>query len=425
MSDKKMRDIDTLKFDPANARKHDERNIKAIMDSLRMHGQRKPVVLYSDMIVAGNGTVAAAKRLGWTEVWVNNDPFESLEAAKAYALQDNRSAELAAWDDVQLCDTLTELKEAGWDLEQIGFDDSDLKDLIEKPQGTDGLTDADEVPEVGQNEYGVKRGDIWQLGSHRLMCGDSTESDDIEKLFEGSRADFCFTSPPYSDQRDYNGSKDLSTKKIAQFLKAPCDLFAVNLGMQRKDREVYPYWDDYITAAKDFGHKFLSWNIWNKGEAGSIGNQTAMFSIIHEWVFVFGKYKELNKTIENKTAGYLCDHRSIRQKDGKTKKSKESKINTHSQLRTIFDCTPQKARDDINHPARFPVEFAEGYIEACSSNGNIVYEPFTGSGSTLIACEKTGRKCYGMELDENYCSVIIKRWEDFTGKKAEKISEAA
>ena len=127
-----FRAIDSLKFDPANARKHDERNIKAIMDSLKMHGQRKPVVLYSDMIVAGNGTVAAAKRLGWSEVWVNNDPFKNLKEAKAYALQDNRTAELAAWDDVVLGETLTELQEAGFDIEQIGFNDSELNSIINK-----------------------------------------------------------------------------------------------------------------------------------------------------------------------------------------------------------------------------------------------------------------------------------------------------
>lgn len=127
---KLLREIKTLKFDPANSRKHDERNIKAIMDSLKMHGQRKPVVLYSDMIVAGNGTVEAAKRLGWTEVWVNNDPFESLEAAKAYAVQDNRTAELAAWDDIQLGDTLKELEEAGFDIEQIGFNDAEMNAII-------------------------------------------------------------------------------------------------------------------------------------------------------------------------------------------------------------------------------------------------------------------------------------------------------
>ncbi len=128
---KTMRQIDALKFDPTNARKHDERNIKAIMDSLERHGQRKPIVCYSNMVVAGNGTLQAAKRLGWAEIWVNDDGFKSIEDAKAYAIQDNRSAELAAWDDVQLGDTLTELKEAGWDLEKIGFNDDELKKLLE------------------------------------------------------------------------------------------------------------------------------------------------------------------------------------------------------------------------------------------------------------------------------------------------------
>lgn len=139
-----FRAIDSLKFDPANARKHDERNIKAIMDSLKMHGQRKPIVLYSDMIVAGNGTVEAAKRLGWSEIWVNNDPFKNLKEAKAYALQDNRSAELAAWDDVVLGDTLTELKEQGFDLDQIGFNDAELNAILNK--------DDEKIKEIDESE---------------------------------------------------------------------------------------------------------------------------------------------------------------------------------------------------------------------------------------------------------------------------------
>lgn len=157
-----MRDIETLKFDPANSRKHDERNIKAIMESLKQHGQRKPIVIYSDMIVAGNGTVTAAKRLGWTEIWVNNDPFPSLEAAKAYALQDNRSAELAAWDDMQLGDTLTELKEAGYDLDGLGWNDQELKFLFEKENEV--------IKEInGSKEYGEEAFDNFQHQCPR--CG--------------------------------------------------------------------------------------------------------------------------------------------------------------------------------------------------------------------------------------------------------------
>ncbi len=144
MTNKTMREIDSLKFDPANSRKHDERNIKAIMDSLKMHGQRKPIVIYSDMIIAGNGTVEAAKRLGWSEIWVNNDSFESIEHAKAYAVQDNRTAELAAWDDEQLGDTLTELKNKGWDLDTIGFNDFELQKIINGETFVPDLPDEDE-----------------------------------------------------------------------------------------------------------------------------------------------------------------------------------------------------------------------------------------------------------------------------------------
>jgi ParB-like chromosome segregation protein Spo0J len=157
---KKMAAIESLKFDPANARKHDERNIKAIMDSLERHGQRKPIVCYSDMVVAGNGTLQAAKRLGWTEIWVNDDGFKSIEDAKAYAIQDNRSAELAAWDDVQLGDTLTELKDAGWDLDTIGFNDQEYQKLFE----------TDVIKEInGSKEYGEE---AFQNFDHKCpKCG--------------------------------------------------------------------------------------------------------------------------------------------------------------------------------------------------------------------------------------------------------------
>jgi ParB-like chromosome segregation protein Spo0J len=151
MQNKTMRLIDSLKFDSANSRKHDERNIKSIMDSLKMHGQRKPIVLYSDMIVAGNGTVEAAKRLGWSEVWVNNDSFDSIEHAKAYAVQDNRTAELAAWDDQQLGDTLTELKEAGWDLDTIGFNEFELQKIINGEEEI--IRDINGSKELSEDEF--------------------------------------------------------------------------------------------------------------------------------------------------------------------------------------------------------------------------------------------------------------------------------
>jgi ParB-like chromosome segregation protein Spo0J len=152
MNNKTFKSISSLKFDPANARRHDEKNIKAIMDSLLKHGQRKPIVVYSDLVVAGNGTLQAAKRLGWTEIWVNDDGFKSIEDAKAYAIQDNRSAELAAWDDVQLGDTLTELKDKGLDLETLGFNDFEIQKIMNSDTFIPDLPD-DEDLKIPENKF--------------------------------------------------------------------------------------------------------------------------------------------------------------------------------------------------------------------------------------------------------------------------------
>jgi DNA modification methylase len=404
MTVKKMKPIDSLKFDPSNSRKHDERNIKAIMDSLERHGQRKPIVCYSDMVVAGNGTLQAAKRLGWTEIWVNDDSFASIEDAKAYAIQDNRSAELATWDDVQLGDTLQELKDAGWDLEQIGFNDADLKDLIDKPQGTDGLTDPDEVPEVAQNEFGVKRGDIWQLGNHRLMCGDSTLKDDVDNLMNGNYANIMITDPPYGVKLDQSwrdkalGNKALgkgNKKTIANDDKADWletyKLFSGNIAYVWHASK-YP--DIVMNNLREAGFDICQQIIWNKSVMIMGGCD---YHYKHEpcWYAVR----------KNKNHDWIGDRK---------------------QTSVIDDAPPNhimggSKEEKTEHPSQKPLSCM---LLLKNHSGN-VYDPFLGSGTTLIACEKTGRKCYGMELDEHYCSVIIKRWQDFTGKKAERIVEGA
>lgn len=421
--------IASLAPDTANARKHSQKNLDAIKGSLKKFGQQKPIVVDNHgVVVAGNGTLAAAKELGWPEINVVRTKLTGPEAI-AFALADNRTAELAEWDLEPLNKTLQSLKDIDFDLGSIGFDQDFMEahtPTVENP----GLTDPDEVPE--NVETRCKPGDLWILGNHRLLCGDSTNVQHVERLMGGEKAELCFTSPPYADQREYNGGKELSTEYLATFLNAAassCELFAVNLGMSRKNNEVNPYWDDYIKAAKVAGLKFLSWNVWDKDLAGSVSNQTAMFSITHEWVFIFGKHKKLNRIYKNDVAGNAKrrrydpvningkQQRLVRQADGSTKLSNRGEEFDEKQMSTVLVCTPVMARN-IDHPAQFPVELAETYILGCSSAGSLVYEPFTGSGSTLIACEKTGRHCYGMEIDPNYCSVIIERWEKFTGKKA-------
>jgi len=401
-----------------NSRTHSDEQVAQIAASIKEFGWTNPILVDgSNGIIAGHGRLMAARKLGFKEVPTIELADLTETQKKAYIIADNRLALNAGWDNEMLTIELNDLLADGFALEMLGFDPKELSALLE-PEVVEGLTDEDAVPDV-PDEPKTKMGDIYQLGKHRLMCGDSTNIDAVEKLMDGQNADFCFTSPPYADQREYNGGKELSTKHLATFIRtasAFCNFFVVNLGISRKDGEVNQYWDDYIIEAKNCGLKLLSWNIWNReGMGGSIGNMTAMFPIEHEWIFVFGNdVKDINRTRDNKHAGE-SGKSTIRQKDGETTPNSWA-INKKGKIGTVFTC--DFARGKKEHPAMFPVEFPIGYIESCTNSNDVVYEPFGGAGSTMIAAEKLGRKSYLMELDPKYCDVIVKRWEDFTGKKA-------
>ena len=417
-------DISDISQDPANVRKHSERNLESIAASLRAFGQQKPIVVDKrGVILAGNGTYEAARRIGWDKIQITRTDLSGT-LATAYAIADNRTAELAEWDDTALAEQLRALQSEEFDLKNVGYTDDEVQQLIDgigdDLLGASQVTE-DEIPEPPVEPI-TKPGDLWLLGDHRLLCGDSTKAEDVERLMAGAKADLCFTSPPYSDQRDYHGG-DLAEQSLSRFIDAAeskCELFAVNLGMSRKNNEVNEYWNDYITAAKRAGLKFLSWNIWDRSGFGyTVGQATAMFTVDHEWILVFGwQRKDLNKTVKNKDAGRKIDG-TRRNKDGTTTAS-ESVTNTHRQLGTVFRCNVVKSRnaETKDHPAVFPVALPAAYIEACCNLDGSVYEPFCGSGTTLIAAEQLGRKCYGMEISPQYCDVIVKRWETLTGRVA-------
>lgn len=188
--------IGTLIEDPSNARKHDEKNLAAIKGSLAKFGQQKPIVVGKDnIIIAGNGTLAAAKALGWDKINIVRTDLEGSEAI-AYAIADNRTGELAAWNDDVLSRTLQELKDDGFALDAIGFDEDDLAQWLKTPEVVPGC-DEDEVPEVVEPK--TKPGDLYQLGNHRLLCGDSTNVQHVERLMDGEKAQTFFSDPPYGD----------------------------------------------------------------------------------------------------------------------------------------------------------------------------------------------------------------------------------
>jgi len=386
-----------------------------------------PAIDTDGTILAGHQRLSILKTMGREDeeidVRVPNRKLTDQEA-KEYNLRSNKNT--GEWDMDKLFAMPEEL------LREVGFDDKAIQKLI------DGHTEAREddydVEEGLKLPCSVAKGDIWQLGAHRVMCGDSTAKEDVERLMDGKKAEILFTSPPYSNMRDYGGD-NVEVDHLANFISAfePFSCFQViNLGLQRKDGEIVQYWDEYLSKARESGLKLLSWNVWDKTQGGSIASATAMFMLTHEWIFVFGrKAKDLNRTVANQIEKYESRHgkdflsghdgQKVRQKDGSILET-TTKCYTHHQLHSCIQQTPELSKIRESHPAIFPIGLPVAYIEAMTNRGQIIVDPFGGSGSTLIACEQTGRVCYGMEILPAYVQVCIDRWEKFTGKKASKIS---
>ena len=410
--------IDPDKLTPYenNAKQHPDEQVEHIANSIREFGFRQPIVVDADnVVVIGHGRLLAAKKLGLETVPVVRADDLSEAQIKALRLADNKTNE-SEWDFSALESELDDLADE-FDMTDFGFDESGETD--ETPQEAQ----EDDFDVDAPVEAKAKLGDIYQMGQHRLICGDSTDVAVIDRLMDGVKADMLFTSPPYSDMREYNGGKDLSVSNISKFIGAYrpyTDYQCVNLGIQRKDHEIVQYWDEYIAKAKECGYKLLAWNVWDKMECGSIGQQSAFFPIRHEWIFVFGTdFYEINRTQQKKTQPTRAKESTTRrQKDGSLSKSTQGdQSHFLKQMESVIQITPVKVHD-IDHPAPFPVDLPAEYIKAMTNEGDSVIEPFGGSGSTLIACEQLNRKCYICELDPHYVDVIIARWEQFTGQKA-------
>jgi DNA modification methylase len=271
---------------------------------------------------------------------------------------------------------------------------------------------------------------LWQLGNHRLLCGDSTKKEDVARLMGGEKFAVCFTSPPYADIRDYHiGDFDWTGLMVGvwdQLINAssPGSHILINLGIVYRDRAVNYYWQKWMDHAKETGYPVFGWYVWDKG-FGMCGDARGRLSPAHEFVFHFNQECEsANKWQKSKTEKRNKPHsHAFRQKDGTLKDATSpDKIGQPFRIPDSVIRITKETSNKTDHPAPFPVAFAEFIVQTWSLTDNIVYEPFNGSGSTIIACEKTGRRGYGIDIDPHYCDISIKRWEDYTGKKAVKLN---
>jgi hypothetical protein len=384
--------------------------LKATLTQSRDLLEARPLIALPDgTVIAGNMRLRAARELGWDRIPVIT--FDLDEAtARQWMLLDNNP--FGDWDESVAAMV------AGLDAELrgfTGFDTAELDRLISQAQQQ--RPDADDVPPAPAAKPRSRRGELYELGPHRLFCGDSTDADDVAALFAGERAALAFTSPPYLDLRLYGGGLDLDPERLAGFLPTwagHADLIAVNLGLIVRDGEIVRHWDVYLDAARGAGLKLIAWNVWNREDATSMGAQKLTFPLWHEWVFVFGAAtREPNRVIPTKNAGRTTA-RGQRLQDGTMAPPRVYPVAGFKALGSVLTTPSHKGPSAGDHPAVFPVALPTAYIRAVTGRGDVVADPFGGSGTTLIAADELGRRAFLMELDPRYCDVIRDRWAAWT-----------
>lgn len=377
-----------------NSRTHSDEQVAQISASIKEFGFTNPILIDEDgLIIAGHGRVQAAQRLKLDEVPAIVLEYLTEAQKKAYVIADNKLALNAGWDFDMLKVEFNDLIDMDFDLSLIGFDGKELNQILADP--TEGLVDADTIPETPVEPIS-KVGDMWLLGNHRLLCGDSTLVDNIDRLMI-NKADMIFSDPPWN----VNYGDNLANGKYK-------DRKILNDSMNAED------WNVFVDG---FCKSFLI--------ASKPGAIVYLVMSAQEWP-VIDKYLRENNFHWSSTIIWKKDTLVISRKDyhtqyepiwyGWNSDASRLKVLEDRKQSDVWDIDRPKVSD--LHPTTKPIELVERAINNSSSPNDVVLDLFLGSGSTLIASEKTGRVCYGMELDPKYADVIIKRWQDFTGKDA-------
>lgn len=378
-------DISGLTPDPKNPRLHSDQNITAIKNSLSRFGQQKPIVISKDQIViAGNGTFESAKQLGWTKIAVLVFDQEGDKASEGFRLADNRTAELAEWDHDLLIESINDCRDQ-FDPDLLGWNSKDLSKLLDSVEPEEETSPVPEMPKEAKAKLGL----VYYLGRHRLMCGDSTNVEDVERLMDGKKADMVFTDPPYGvnfmsrkDKKhpfDYTSKPyrdDFSKDEFLKFSKVIFDMMECHL----KEGGVFYLWgaDRSIVAYYHFESKEMLFHkiiVWDK-----------------DWSFL--NRKDLLAQNEFCIYGW--------------KRGENRKFNrmNYSDIWKVKKINPNK----MEHSTQKPTELIVMALNMSSDRDDYVLDLFLGSGSTLIACQQLDRICYGMEIDPRYCDVVIERY---------------
>ena len=365
-----------------NSRTHSPQQVDKIAASIREFGFLNPIIVDGQNgIVAGHGRVMAAQKLGLATLPVIEAAHLTEAQKRAYVIADNRLALDAGWDNDMLKIELQDLDAEGFDLSLTGFNPDEIGNFLADP--TEGMTDEDAVPEVPAVPVTVE-GDVWLLGRHRLMCGDSTSIDAVERLMNGRKADMVFTDPPYGVEYQSNKRTKSAKFEILKNDDTFLDVAPIIEAFSSGWVFVWTSWKVQTKWIEQFAGLGYPTNIvvWHK-PGGGIGDLKKTFYSDYEIALVWHRGAE------------LCGKR----------------------IGSVWTVNKDGASTYV-HPTQKPVALAEEALDKTTRASASVLDLFGGSGSTLIACEKTARDCRMMELDPKYCDVIVKRWQDFTGQEA-------
>lgn len=382
----RLADPETLKPYPHNPRLISQAAIDKVLASVREFGWRQPIVVDEDgVILVGHTRRLAAIKGGYKQVPVHDATGLSDAQKRAYRLADNRTGEESEWDMPVLATEIAGLRALDFDLKPLGFDTPELRALEAKEPGKD----AEATPEPPKNPV-TRLGDLWQLGDHYLLCGDSTKAEDVEAVLDGAKPVLMPTDPPYGVKYDASWRPGAGAKGKVEN-------------------------DDRAAWQEAFAHfKGAVAYVWH-GEKQSpvcaadlIASGFALRNLI-----VWGKPQLVmgrgNYHSQHETCWYAV-------RDG-------GNANWHGGRKQTTLWTIEHRKSETGHSTQKPIECMKRPIENNSKPGDAIYEPFAGSGTTIIAAEMTGRRCYAIEISPVYCDVIVRRWEEFTGKKA-KLAES-
>ena len=419
----------------ANSRTHSDAQVAQIAASIKEFGWTNPILIDGEnTIIAGHGRLLAARKLGLEEVPSIILDHLSKAQQRALVIADNQLALNAGWDIDMLKAEIEDLNLENFDISLLGFDDKFLDGLLE-PEPADGLTDEDAVPDVPEQPKTVL-GDVWVLGNHRLMCGDCKSFSDVEKVLNGEKINLVVTSPPYASQRTYDEEskfkpitpndyvdwyRDVASNIYAHLEEDGSYLCNIKPNAEGLSRELYVF-DLVLAHVREWGWNFAEEFCW---ERSGIPQQVSrrfknQFEPIYhftkgEWKFRPDDVKHKSKAVP-KARGKGAGNTNAALRQGHVS-AVDGNIIAEG-MAYPGNRLPTFQSEALGHPAAYPVGLPEFFLKAYTDAGDVVFDPFMGSGSTLIAAEKNGRKAIGTEISPVYTDLIIKRWQEFTGQKA-------